>query len=50
MAWYKKAECIASLTALFPLKEKEMLLTPPLTFALGHSDLIFRVASIKLIA
>ena len=25
IAWYKKAECIASLTVLFPLKEKETL-------------------------
>ena len=28
MAWYKKAECIASRTGLLPLKEKEILDTP----------------------
>ena len=44
IAWYKNAECIASLTALFPLKEKETLLTPPLTLAKGKLVLIHFVA------
>ena len=47
MAWYKKAECMASRTTLFPLNEKEMLDTPPLTLASGRFCLIQRVASIK---
>ena len=44
IAWYKNAECIASLTALFPLNEKETLLTPPLTLAKGKLVLIHFVA------
>ena len=36
-AWYKKTACRASLTALLPRKEKETLLTPPLTKACGNS-------------
>ena len=47
MAWYKKAECMASRTTLFPRKEKEILETPPLTLANGRFCLIQRVASIK---
>ena len=47
IAWYRKAECIASRTALLPRKENEMLLTPPLTLRAGSAALIRRVASMK---
>ncbi len=38
---------MASRTTLLPRKEKEMLLTPPLTFTPGRAALIRRVASMK---
>ena len=41
---------MASRTVLFPLKEKETLLTPPLTCAPGKFSLIHRVAKKKSIA
>ncbi len=47
MAWYRNAECIASLTRLLPRKLNETLDTPPLTFAWGRFFLIQRVASMK---
>src|SRR5690606_41576987 len=50
MAWYRKAACMASLTGLFPLKEKLTLLTPPLTLAPGKFSLIHLVALKKSIA
>ena len=50
MAWYKKTECIASRTPSLPLKEKDTLLTPPLTETFGKFCLTQRVASIKSIA
>ena len=40
MAWYKNTECIASRTVSLPLKENEILLTPPLTLANGKLALI----------
>ena len=40
MAWYKKTECIASLTVLLPLNEKDKLLIPPLTFDFGKFSLV----------
>ena len=47
MAWYKKALCMASRTALLPRNEKEMLLMPPLTLARGRLALIHSVARMK---
>ena len=47
IAWYKNAECIASLTRSFPRKEKLILDTPPDTLAPGRFCLIQRVALIK---
>ena len=44
MAWYKNDECMASRTVLFPLNEKETLLTPPLTLAPGRLFFIQSVA------
>ena len=44
IAWYKKAECIASRTVLLPRKEKETLLTPPLILAPGRFSVIHFVA------
>ncbi len=42
--WYRKAEWIASRTRLFPLKEKETLLTPPMICAPGKFSLIHLAA------
>ena len=47
MAWYRKAECIASLTLLFPRNEKETFDTPPLTCAPGRFSVIHFVARKK---
>ena len=47
MAWKRKALCMASLTVLFPLKEKEIFDTPPETFAPGRFSLIHLVALMK---
>ena len=40
MAWNRNTECIAFLTALFPLKEKETLLIPPEILVKGNSFFI----------
>src|SRR5690554_7455485 len=45
MAKYKNDQCIASRTALFPLKEKETFETPPETLAPGK---FFRIHSVAL--
>ncbi len=50
MAWYRKAEWMASRTMSLPRKEKERLLTPPLIFTPGQVALMMRVASMKLTA
>ena len=47
MAWYKNTECMASRTGLLPLKEKETLLTPPLTLQCGRFSRTHLVPSIK---
>ncbi|MNC94046.1 hypothetical protein D3C83_108070 [compost metagenome] len=41
---------MASRTASLPRNENDRLLMPPLTFTPGHAALIWRVASMKLIA
>ncbi len=50
IAWNKNTECIASRTTLFPLKENDTLLTPPLTEQCGKFSRTQRVASIKSMA
>ena len=49
IAWYKKDECIISLTRLFPLNANERLLIPPLVNEPLHKVFIFFIASRKLI-
>ena len=50
IAWYRNAECIASRTALFPLKENDRLDTPPEVRAPGRFVLIHLTASMKSMA
>ena len=45
IAWYRKTECIASRTGLFPRKENETFETPPETFTCGRFALIRRIDS-----
>ncbi len=40
IAWNKKTECMASLTTLLPLNEKETLLTPPEILTPGQLSVI----------
>ena len=50
MAWYRKAEWMASRTTSLPRNENERLLTPPQILTPGQAALICRVASMKLTA
>ncbi|GBC87082.1 hypothetical protein HRbin12_01083 [bacterium HR12] len=50
IAWYRKAECIASRTRSLPRKLNERFETPPETLARGKRSLRIRVASMKAFA
>ena len=47
IAWYRKAECMASLTVLLPRKENDRFDTPPEVRAPGRLFFIQRTASMK---